>query len=373
MDKTDKGMRDFIEQVLMIRFKGIPHKYNINVNNKGYNFHCPFCGDTDNTRKKPRGNIYLKSMTYKCFNDGCKVYVPIRKFVSIYSQKYNINIIDIDFDFDAEIDTAKFHVKLDKNNTIIDYLEDVDVLQVLPDMEDIVRRFSLRRISDMTDYSKAYRYLRDRLILDLQGTHDFIFSDSKDDKLYIFNYDKITNKVLNFSTRKLDVKVYKIYTFSDMMESLGIKLELKDPDIVDMICNYFNILNIDFNKPVKITEGQIDSLFLYNSAAIQGISKMSFIYDYIDKHNIYTFFDRDKGGIVTSIDDLKEGYYVFMWGLLVARLRRKFNSDVKTILKMKDVNDLYKFLYKHTQITIKEFNELTDKYYTNSIYDMLYL
>ena len=370
----DSSIIGFIEEVLQAEFRGIGAKHDVIQTSKGFNFACPYCGDSDEDHNKKRGNIYLKSKTFKCFNDGCFKYATLKDFIKQFAHKHRINIMDLDIDFDdIDSDTSRFKINMANNNNIYDYLEDVDVLPQLMPIDYFTDRFSLKPIASAPHSSNVYKFLKDRHVHMTPNWNDFIFYDTLDDKIYIFNYDKKTHKVLGFATRHTAYKRYKIYPYSDILDSAGIENTLKDNDIVNLLSNYFNILNVDFNKPIKVVEGQIDSLFLNNGMAISGLSKMAFISEYIEKDKTFIFFDRDNGGINESIKYIKKGYNVFMWSMLISKMKKTFNPYVGKIMKIKDVNNLYSFMYNLTNLDIPKFNEITDKYYTNSIYDMFYL
>ena len=369
----DSGLIRFIENVLEHEFKGIHAKHDVIQTSKGFNFACPYCGDSGEDLNKKRGNIYLKSRTFKCFNDGCFKYAPLKSFIKTFAQKHRISILDLDIDFDEEFDTSKYKMNIPQNNTIYDYLEDTDVLPQLITIDYITDRFGLRSVAEASQQSNVYKFLDKRHVTKISNFGDFIFYDSLDDKIFIFNYDKKTNKMLGFATRHINFKKYKIYTYSDIMDSIGIPNTLKDNDIVNLLGNYFNILNVDFHAPLKVTEGQIDSLFLSNGMAISGLSKMAFIAEHVNTDNTFLFFDRDMAGVKESIKYIKKGYSVFMWSLLMSKMKKTFNPYVDKIMKIKDVNNMYSFMYDITKLDIPKFNEITDKYYTNSVYDMFYL
>jgi len=40
-------------------------------NNNRWNFKCPICGDSKKSKRKMRGNFYVQTNSYYCFNEGC--------------------------------------------------------------------------------------------------------------------------------------------------------------------------------------------------------------------------------------------------------------------------------------------------------------
>ena len=66
------GIKDFIKDVLKKRFSDNKIKQTLDDSDSDkLNFACPYCGDSNKDSSKKRGNFYLSSNTYKCFNDGC--------------------------------------------------------------------------------------------------------------------------------------------------------------------------------------------------------------------------------------------------------------------------------------------------------------
>ena len=365
------NLSEFISEVLSHRFPGMAHKQDVSDTSKGYNFHCPFCGDTASMRKKPRGNIFKKSNTYKCFNDGCMRWMPVKKFIATFAEEYEIDITELDFNLDIDVKPLKVNFSI-VNNTIRDYLEDVGVICVLPSIDQIAKRFSLTKFSKLSEDTKVYEFLSRRLIHHTPSC-DAIYADSADDKVYLFNYDKKTGGVLSFSIRKIFHKSYKIYTLFDVLKNLSIDAVINDADAINVLSNYYNIMNVRFDLPIRITEGQFDSMFLYNSVAMQGVTKTNVLYEYIDNDRRFTFFDNDKAGMEESLKCASNHGHAFMWSLFTRGLLRKYNAESGRVINIKDVNGLYMFMNEKNGTTVKEFNEMTDAYYTKTEHDLFYI
>jgi hypothetical protein len=81
----------FVETLLRKRFHDNFEKQKLDdSNDRKLNFACPICGDSHKKSSKKRGNIYLDSNAYKCFNDGCMAYMPLSEFVSKMSREHGI-------------------------------------------------------------------------------------------------------------------------------------------------------------------------------------------------------------------------------------------------------------------------------------------
>jgi hypothetical protein len=197
------------------------------------------------------------------------------------------------------------------------------------------------------------------------------------DKIYIFNLDLRSGKVLGVSLRRIGDgpgPKYNIRNYSEFKKT-GLIREVSDDIVskVDAINNYFNILNVDFKYPVIVTEGQIDAMFLRNSIATTGVTKSkALLGTLLSKNNALILFDNDKAGRTESIKLIKAGYRVFMWANLIDDLKARYPESVKDILNIKDVNDLYNFYVKvNGEVSYDQFNDDISKYFTQSIYDMI--
>ena len=81
--ETVYSVTDFCQDVLKKRFPGDVIRQQINdTDSDKLNFACPYCGDSERDPNKKRGNLYLSTQTYKCFNDGCAVWIKLEKFIS---------------------------------------------------------------------------------------------------------------------------------------------------------------------------------------------------------------------------------------------------------------------------------------------------
>lgn len=365
-------LKDFIQEVLENEFPGERKKCEVHDTKNGFNFACPYCGDSLSNDSKKRGNIYLNSKAFKCFNDGCMTWVPLKKFVGEFADKHSIDISDLDIDFEAEFDPRDRNLEI-RDNNIMNFLYDTGAFGTMLDIDNVKHRFSLINIRTLPAHSITRQYLEKRLLYNIPNVEDYIFADATDKVIYIFNYHKATGKIISLATRKIEYKKYKVIPYTHICQSLHLPPVADHADALDQLGEYFNILNVDLRRPIKTTEGQIDALFLENGIAIQGVTKSMFLLDYVPKHNVWTMFDRDKGGIEGSLREINAGHKAFMWSLLISKLKRKYSPDDPELRKIKDTNDLYVFLYKRTELPLWRFNSLVDSYFTSSKMDMLYL
>ncbi len=374
--KENYKILDFVQDLLKNRFPRQVAKQQVNDEDPTkLNFACPYCGDSEKDLTKKRGNLYLNTNSYKCFNDGCLTWVPLHKFVSKYSLEYSLYVPNIDMN--ARIPS----IDLGNNRgSIIEAIVNPKVRNSLLDFSYVSDRFSLIPCENADPNGKIGEYVRGRNLIGLPSFNKSCYYDSRENKIYIFNLDLISGKVLGLAIRKIDEDSYgpkyNIKNYTDLKKN-NIVSEI-DEDIlnkINAINNYFNILNINFNSPVIVTEGQIDSMFLNNSIATTGVSKSKTILgSIISKKNARILFDNDKAGKKESLNFINKGYRVFMWSKILSELKIKYPGYIKDINNIKDVNDLYSF-YKNINSDIKflEFNEIISNNFTESMYDLLHI
>jgi hypothetical protein len=184
--------------------------------------------------------------------------------------------------------------------------------------------------------------------------------------------------MLGFALRKLDDSMpgpkYNIKNYSELKKN-GLVRDLEDSLIqeIDSLNNYFNVLNVDFSRPIIITEGQIDSMFLDNSIATTGVTKSkALLGNLVTKKNSRILFDNDKAGKQQSIELLKQGYQVFLWTKLIIDLKKKYPQSARLLLDVKDINDLYLFLsLRDSSLTFVSFISMLAQYFSDSAFDLI--
>lgn len=378
-DKKKVTLTNFVQQVLDNRFPEEPMKRVIDKSERDkLNFACPFCGDSKKRASKKRANLFIKTGTYKCFNDGCNKWMPIRKFVRIFAQKFGIEI-DVEI-FESEVD-AEIPVKVRSyGNPLIAFL--VKPKANLVSIPDLLNRFSLKRADELEDGSFVKQKIEERFIHHTPEYGDYFYADTMDNKFYIFNVGLKSGLILGFAVRSLEENVDRRYIIKDYNDLNKIFPKNKvDPELtteVNTFNNYFNLLNLDFTVPITLLEGQIDSRFISNAIATTGISKsLQIIGSLGPKKNIRVLFDRDKAGKKEMIKMIDQGFSVFMWNQLIDALKRKWNSpeDLKAMQreKLKDINDLYKFMAKRGPINFDAFNEFINPFFSTSPFDLAFI
>ena len=373
------GIESFIEDVLIHRFPHEQYKHKPKITSKGIRFHCPYCGDTYNIRSEPRGNLYMKTKRYKCFNGGCFVSVSLESFISKFVDEYDLSIDGIDLSeikSDYISNTYYNDLVLTKDNNIYDYIDDMGLIDSMPHIDELKYIFSLKNVYNVSTDSNVYKFLYDRGLYQIPNLDKKVYCDNFDSRVFIMNMDDVTGRVLSYSSRSVTHKSYIIQIYSDFFKNWNPPKEL-DPshiEFLDNISSYYNILNVDFTDDVNVTEGQFDAMFLKNHLALQGVSKIDFILKHIQSDNINIFMDMDSAGYQT-VAKMMKGYRLFLWTKFIHNLKKVFYKKIKDINKIHDVNDVFKFLFFESgcTFTCDQFNKIVNKYISNNEYDHFFI
>tara|TARA_B100000963_G_scaffold334854_1_gene328455 strand:- start:24699 stop:25838 length:1140 start_codon:yes stop_codon:yes gene_type:complete len=373
---TNTTLPNFLKDLVSNRFPNDSIKQEIDFSNpKKINLACPICGDSEKKKSKKRGNIYLESKTYKCYNDGCMIFMTLDKFIAKYCQEYSLMPPDMFVKGELEA-----NVKSRKKLSLLNFLINDNLKEKLLDIDYFTHRFSLTRIKKSKN-SNCKGYAKARKLDICNSFLECCYEDSKSEKIFIFNKDDVSNKILGYSVRAIDDNYrgpkYKMMNYSEIDKDISRLFMSKDQlNEIDSLNNIFNILNVDFKKIITICEGQFDSMFLYNGIASTGTGKIKETISMLSEETKFRIlFDNDKAGKNQSIKLLQDGYTVFMWSKLIKDLKKDFPHELIDIKKINDVNSLYVFLssINGPMFNIKEFNSTLNAYFTNSMFDILYL
>ena len=224
-------------------------------------------------------------------------------------------------------------------------------------------------------------YIKSRDLNLIEDFGDCLYTDPSDSRVYIFNFDKKSGRVLGFSMRSLNPNAerkYIIKSYTDLATVFiqkGISKQLVED--ANFLNNYFNILNIDFSKPILMAEGQFDSLLLSNCIATSGVSKAKSILSSLGaKSGVRIIFDRDKAGRTQMMQLIKQGYSIFLWNKAISEIKPmcETDSDHIKLSQVKDINDLFTFIHtKKADYTLNKFNSWINGNFSETVYDLVYL
>lgn len=353
-----------------------PRKWKIREYPDRFQYSCPVCGDSEKSPgQKLRGTLYFKNMMHVCFNeDHCNRSFP--KLISTFN---------IEIDLQKKLDIYNYidtNIKWDKkeDNFVIqklDRLIDIDFLtEYLNDHPET--QFS--KFGPIKNNSAVYQYLKYvRLIDNFENLYEAEFAITpkwKEKVIVILN--KSGKKVLGLQIRNLksdDKRLFKIFNFEKLYNIIHPEDPLDEIEAVsyNKISNFYNILNVDWDKPVTIFEGYLDSVFFPNSIGAIGlnsINEMEFLMS--DELELKFFFDQDEVGIKKAITMIEKGHKVFLWQKFIEKLiKNKTDKYVAKnyMLKIKDLNKLVQEM-KNTD----PYNKLKlETFFSNDVFDKLYL
>ena len=361
---TLDNIKDKIQAILNRKFaKDSYSKRKIDIFHDRWNFACPYCGDSRTDVRKKRGNLYLDTMRFHCFNCGHSV--GINKMMSDFEE--TLSSEDRIVVHDIQQKSKKFEKRTSATQS--------SMSMTLLDKLGIPKMILFKQLGIISPYKnqRASEYLKSRMI-DIRDWKYFAY-DTKSDELYILNITP-SDRVIGYQVRQLNPKslkqrymssrLTKIYAdvFNKDINGIVERLLMKEPlgekyiqeedgieNIVfhlDRLSGIFNIMNVNMSQPLTILEGPIDSLAIANSIALQGASKhLEGFFDGIE--NVRYLFDNDKKGRQVTLEKLKEHKQVFLWG--------QYLQIINSKEAVKDVNDLQKKNLFNREIVEKCFSD----------------
>jgi hypothetical protein len=352
-----------------------PRRQNIKDFPDRLNFCCPCCGDSFSDPNKKRANIYKDNPTYLvCFNNGCRS--SITKLFKDFNVQVSIEEKQAIYDF------ADSHMKFDKKKDV--YIpEQLTKLLNLDDFTEYLNthpEYQISNFKPIKTNSAQYQYLKyERLIDNFENIYecDYHITPRWKEKCIVM-LNKSGKKLLSMQIRNLkpgDKRLFKIFNFEKIYT---MRYPDEDVDELEMmsynkISNLYNILNVDWDEPVTITEGFLDSTFVPNSLSGIGLNSLDDISFLMSEDlNIRFLLDQDNAGVKKSLEMLDKGYKVFLWQLFVEKLIKnktdKYEAK-KYALKIKDLNKLVQEMKNPDA-----FNKLKlENYFSNDMLDKMYL
>ena len=334
-------------KVLQKAFPGSHQKHKIYSSKGRLNFSCPYCGDSDDPRKK-RGNLYLESLSFKCYNGGCGKFRNLIGFLYDYELNKELTL--------EQIEEAKSVISLSKNKRTFSGNIDVFIIDNYKDII-ITREYYKEKLNLIEIPRTVVSYLEER-----HQTVDDKYLYAPDKKsLHILNLTSCGKYILGLQIRNMNkwaTSKYFTYKLSGIYRNL-FKINnseiLTKAEELDPISNVFGFSKVDLDSMVTVFEGPFDSFLFGNSVGICSVNN-PFPFDIDNKR---WFFDGDNAGRDALREKLKNGESVFLW--------KKFLDENGLPERDKwDLNDVVSYL-RSTGKQIKRF----DKYFGNSPWDMI--
>jgi transcription elongation factor Elf1 len=274
-------------------------------NDNLFNFSCNFCGDSQKNKTKARGYVFEKAggLFYRCHNCGISTNVAnlIKHTDAALYQEYIMERYKSGESGNSNYQKPTFDIpqpKFDKvkKQTVFEYAESVSKLPS--------GHFCLTYVQKRKIPEKFY----DRLY--------FTTNYEKFIKTLILNCDKELTK-----DARLVIPFYDEY--NELIAVTGRALESGNKTLryVTVRTNdstnklLYGMDTVDLNQPVKIVEGQIDSLFLNNCVA-SGDGNLAIAAKNISCERKILIFDNEKRNkeILKMMQDaIKLGHDIVIW------------------------------------------------------------
>lgn len=336
-----------INQILDSSHKNFSKKeiifYPNTLNPDRINFACPICGDSIKNTRKRRGNIYLATLTYHCFNGDCLSHMSLDKFFKHFHYE---NVLD-----------AGDYVRIKNGNTF--EKKEIDINNFFGIKELLFKRSFIKEKLGFTEIQKGST-LESYLLNRYQSNFKLFLEETKTGNLIILNCSKDGEYIISFQVRTMKEKTtienkYLSFTYSKVCEFLGI--ERKDDSIkMDKISTYFGIFFINWGLPINVFEGPMDSFLLKNSIGLCSLNN-SFNIESVEKRFV---LDYDPPGKKKSMELLNQGETVFLWGMII-------NDHKMPQRKKWDWNDLVIWCIQNgKQIDIS-------RYFSNNKLDIIWM
>ena len=344
-----------VSLILQKRFQSYPQKQRIITTSEGFNFACPYCGDSATIMSKKRGHIILNgkwSGNYKCFN--CSRFVPITKFMQDFNEDLSLAGIKYSQEHKTEIETTN------KTKSGLDLFNKEIALQYGIERHIFKDLAGLRECDGKDWYGKtAHDYLVSRYQFSF---NKFLYSQSNN-AIVILNL--VDDKVIGCQMRFLNPNIPKDKRFRTLTLSKIYKNILKSenvniPEQLESLSTLFDLFNVSLYQPIIVTEGPMDAFLLPNAIATSGANKKI----PISMSSLYYMYDSDATGKKQAIAAINKKFNIFLWG--------KLKKDLNLPKQNKwDVNDIIKYMV--SKYGYNNFKIDWIKYFSNNPLDLIYL
>ena len=272
-----------------------------------FNFRCPHCGDSQKSKTKARAYLYRvkNDMFFKCHN--CGQGQNLANFIKFIDPKlYEQYLLERYKKSAPATPKPKFDFKPTKftNQTPID---DLKSIKDLPE-DHPARLYCMNRKIPEKYFDKLF--LSDKFMTLVNEVKPNTYKITKDHPRLIIPFYDTTGKVFAFQGRAFGKEQPKYLT---------IKLDENKQKV-------YGLDKINFQQPIYITEGPIDSLFIDNCLAAGGADL--FLKNKIPNEQITYIFDnepRNKEIVNRMYKVIEQDFNVVIWP-----------ED----LQLKDVNDM---------------------------------
>lgn len=289
-----------------------------------WNFRCPICGDSAKNKSKKRGYIYTKSqaMYYSCKNCdfGTTLYGLIKQVNPSLAAEYNRECYieknsTTKPEHDVEEELPEISTKACRLNGVTvkkPFDGKLTRLDELPEDHEAIVYCNNRQIPK-SQFRKLFYIKNISTITELPGFRKYEDRVKGKESRIVIPYYNIDGKMTGVTCRAIG---------NSNLRYISLKL-VEDESLI------FGVSGIDHSKPIYVTEGAFDSLFVDNCIAVGGTGMGKLNTLGIDKSKLIIVFDNQPRNpeVVGIIErTIQKGYFVVIWG---------------TEVKKKDINDMH--------------------------------
>ena len=271
------------------------------VNQKTYTFRCPICGDSKRNSYKTRGYIYQKQdrMLYFCHNCGASMsFGNFLKTIdhTLHNEYMQERFMEKQGNVQKkEPDITSFKKPVFQTNSPLKTLKKISGLEELHP----AKRYVVKRKIPPRFHHKLYFCPKFKAWINTVIPGKFKGEEGDEPRLIIPLIDK-KNNVFGVQGRSFK---------PDGIRYITIMFDENNPKV-------FGLDDIDYDKPVYVVEGPIDSMFLENAIAMAGSDLPFHYFDEFRKETLTFVYDnepRNKQIVKRMEDVIERGYNIVLW------------------------------------------------------------
>lgn len=334
---------------------------------------CPICGDSHKNPKEKRAYLFFSNLHFKCQNEGC--FSTFTRLCKDY---------DISLDPEKKLNLINWvdqNVKVYKKNQDALLFETFDRAIKFTDLEQWFKDGlgPLKAFGPVSFGSKVWCTLKERGFSDHHMSNFYegikVSANGKWSEPYMIFLNKVGDRILGMQERNLkkgEDRKFKIWTFGELYRNMygSESLDPIEEISYNKVGQLFNIFNVNFEKPITIFEGYLDSLFFPNSIGAVGLNTdVSFMTN--NELELRFFFDNDNPGKRKAKEWLLKGEYVFLWDKYLEDWAKKQDGEYYQMINFakREVKDLNDAMLK---LGVKSHEELLP-YFSNSELDIMWI
>jgi len=285
-----------------------------------WNFSCPICGDSQKNKLKARGYVFKKGndLFYRCHNCGI-----------------GTSLANLLKNLDTALHSEYVLERYKTGESGVKNYSNVAISVPSP-------KFGRLQKSKVFEHAEWINKLSPEHFCLIYATKRLIPTQFYDKLLFTSHYKQfITSLVPNHGKQLLDdarlvIPFYNVY--NELIAVSGRALETSDKTLRYVTIRVkesddkliYGLDRVDLNKPVKIVEGPIDSMFLSNCVA-SGDANLTLVAKDIDCAKKILIFDnepRNKEIVKMMQDAIKSGHDIVIWPDIIKDINEMIVSGI---------------------------------------------